>query len=163
MEKFMQLPQIRMARIKKLVKYNTTNSASNVVWAWRETLIEQIQYLNEHNEWLPLPVVDIYDDSDKQKEEQDKINHINKIKEDNKKLLILLDTVEDLTTYWYAIDMATKLSYILDYEKARFDFNSHDDGFHYYSNQKGFIARSKNNEHFVRGDILQSFLIRYNR
>lgn len=154
----MNLPTIRIARITSLEKYNTTGSAATVVWDWKKVTKDQLQYLNEKNEWVPVEIVEIFDDSAKQKED-------NEVKEKNKARQIqeletynFLKSLDKPQEHWHKIDMNNQLCFLLDTENAQFDYTPNKDGFTYYHSNNGPIARVKNNEHFVRGDVLMNFL-----
>lgn len=154
----MNLPNIRIARITKLTKYNTTNSASDVVWGWKPVITEELQVLNENNEWVAIPKVDIYDDSEKQAEEKAKINQRSQYLSKTYSLLEILNSVQSIDTYWHKVDDDFNFPYFLDFNRAQFDFNPAEDGFFYYHSNKGAIAKVKNNEQYIRGDVLRDFL-----
>lgn len=154
----MNLPQMRIARITRLVKYNKTGRASDIVWDWKKEITEELQFLDTDNEWKAIPVVDIFDDSEKRNEEQSIIDKRNESKAKDLALFTFLNTIPDLTNYWHKVDFSSQLAYLLDYENASFDFNTQTDGYTYYQSKKGAIARIKNKESFARGDVLRDYL-----
>lgn len=154
----MNLPKIRIARITSLEKYNTTGSAANVVWDWKKVTKDQLQYLNEQNQWVPVDIVEIFDDSAKQKEEQQERDKLKARQTKDLETYQFLKSLEKPEEHWEKIDMNNQLCFLLDVEKAQFDYIPSADGFTYYRGTNGAIAKVKNNEHFVRGDVFLNFL-----
>lgn len=149
---------LRIARITSLEKYNTTGSAANVIWGWQKVTKDQLQYLNEQNEWVPVEIVEIFDDSEKQKEEQQERDKLQARQTKDLETYQFLKSLEKPEEHWAKIDMNNQLCFLLDVENAKFDYIASADGFTYYRGKNGAIAKVKANEHFVRGDILLNFL-----
>lgn len=154
----MNLPQLRIARITSLEKYNTTGSAANVIWDWKKVTKDQLQYLNEKNEWVPVEIVEIFDDSEKRKEEQAVRDKIKAQQTKDLETYTFLKSLEKPQEHWHKTDMNNQLCFLLDVENAQFCYTPDKDGFTYYHSKNGAVARVKNNEHFIRADILLKFL-----
>lgn len=154
----MTIPPLRIARITTMTQYNKTKSASDVEWAWKPVVSEQLQFLNDNNEWQSIPVVEVFDNSAKEQEEQDKKDRLNASKSKDLHTYQLLSSMTNLDTYWHKIEDSSQFYYLLDFERAQFNFNKDKDGYFYYLNDKGPVARVINDDRFVRGDILLHFL-----
>ena len=152
------IPNIRIARITKLVKHNATNDASNIRWVWKEVVTEELQYLNEKQEWTPIPVFDIYDDSAKKKEEEEKKAKIEKVFKDEEELFKHLKSLPNPKEYWHKVPADGTFGSFLDFERAELDYHPADDGWTYYYGKNGKCARFKDNTHFIRGDLLMDFI-----
>lgn len=63
-------PNIRIARITTEVKYNKTNNASDIQWRWRNETRDVLQFQQEDGTWTPIPIISLFDDSERKAEQQ---------------------------------------------------------------------------------------------